>query len=74
MTMNEKMKKLWLWMNYNIVMELTKEFYLELCFVFWKRNVYAFRQSRRQYLCEKGYQKKSDIFVIRCVLCKTNFS
>ena len=42
------------------------------CFICYEReSVYAFRQCGHQCICEKCYQNKSDIDILKCVVCRT---
>ena len=42
------------------------------CVLYYERDsVYAFRQCGHQCICEQCYQKKGDIDILKCVVCKT---
>ena len=46
--------------------------YNQKCVIRYERDsVYAFRQCGHQCTCEQCYQNKSDIDIIRCVVCRT---
>ena len=55
-------------------MELKKwlKFFVQKCVICLERvSNYAFRQCDHQCICEQCYQKKSDIDILKCVVCKT---
>ena len=56
---------------YNENNEVVKIF-SQKCVICLERNsVYAFRQCGHQCVCEQCYQKKSDIVILKCVVCRT---
>ena len=34
-------------------------------------SVYAFRQCGQQCICEKCYENKGDVDILKCVVCRT---
>ena len=51
--------------------ELVKIFNQKCVICYERDSVYAFRQCDHQCICEQCYQKKGDIDISKCVVCRT---
>ena len=58
--------------NYcNATNEVVKIFNRKCVICYERGSVYAFRQCGHQCVCEHCYQNKGDIYIIKCVVCRT---
>ena len=51
--------------------EVVKIFNQKCVICYERDSVYAFRQCGHQCICEQCYQIKSDINILKCVVCRT---
>ena len=51
--------------------EMVKIFNQKCVICYERDSVYAFRQCGHQCICEKCYQSKGDIDILKCVVCRT---
>ena len=48
------------------------KFFNQKCVICLERDsVYAFRQCGQQCICERCYQNKGDINILKCIICRT---